>query len=184
VAGASGIALLLIMFIFDWFGVSISGSAGGLNFGGSVAGGNAWDSLELIRWILLLTCIAAIALAVTSANATQLNLPVALSAITAGLGALSVLLVLFRIISPPDFGAPSGFDDVIDVSRKIGVILGLIAAAGVTYGGWTAMQEEGTSFGDQADRLRGPSGGAPPPPPPPPPPTGGTPPPPGGGPGV
>ena len=44
---------------------------------------------------------------------------------------------------------------------------------GIAYGGYLAMKEEGTSFGDTADRLSGgagdrPSGGPPPPPPPPP----------------
>jgi hypothetical protein len=183
VAGVSAIALILIMFIFDWFSVSISGSAGGFSFGGSV-GGNAWESFGFIDIVLFITAVTAIALAVTAANATELNAPVALSAVVTGLGILSVLLVLFRIISPPDFGAPSALDSSLDVGRKIGVFLGLIATAGIAYGGWTAMQAEGESFGGQADRLRG-GGDAPPPPPPPP--TGGTggtgaPPPSGGGP--
>lgn len=151
IAGVSGLALLLIMFIFDWFTVD----AGGFSFGG-----NAWDTMELIRFILFLAAASGIALAVIAATQSQVNLPVALSAITAGLGGLSVLLVLFRIISPPDGGA----GDLIDVGRGIGVFLGLIAAGGVAFGGWTAMSEEGTSFGDQADRFQG--GGSPPPPPP------------------
>ncbi len=156
IAGAAGIALLLIMFIFDWFTVD----AGGFSFGG-----NAWDTMELIRFILLLAAVAGIALAVTSATQTKLDLPVALSALAAGLGALGVLLVAFRILSPPDGGA----GDLIDVGRGIGVFLGLAAVAGVAYGGFVAMQEEGTSFGDQADRFQGDRANDPPPPPPPPP---------------
>jgi hypothetical protein len=144
IAGASGIALLLIMFIFDWFG---------LKAGGAEISGNAWDTLDLIRFILLLAGIAAIALAYTSASGTSVSLPVALSAIVAGLGILSVVLVLFRIISPPDLGGLGDFGGV-DKTRKFGAFLGLIAAAGVAYGGYSAMQEEGTSFEAQADRLR------------------------------
>ena len=54
----------------------------------------------------------------------SVNTPVAISAITAGLGILSVLLILFRIIDPPSSGdIPDGFD--ISISRKIGVFLGL-----------------------------------------------------------
>lgn len=177
IAGASGVALLLIMFIFDWFTVD---AGFGVSFGG-----NAWDTMELIRFILLLTALAGIALAVIKATQSDVGMPVALSAIAAGLGGLSVLLVLFRIISPPDGGA----GDLLDIGRGIGVFLGLIAAAGVAYGGWVAMQEEGTSFGDQADRLQGggTGGGTPPPPPPPappasPPPSSGGPPPSSGGP--
>ena len=159
-AGVAGIALLLIMFIFDWFTVD---AGFGFEFGG-----NAWDTMELIRFILLLASISAIALAVTAASQTDVDLPVALSAITAGLGILSVVLIAFRIISPPDGGA----GDLVDVGRGIGVFLGLIAAGGVAAGGWMAMQEEGASF------TGPPSGGTAPPPPPPPPPAHSPPPPP------
>ena len=83
--------------------------------------------------------------AVIGAAVDATRRPVAVSALAAGLGILAVVLILFRIISPPDFGAPdSGVD--LDVGRGIGVFLGLIAAGGVAYGGWVAMQEEGTSF--------------------------------------
>jgi hypothetical protein len=162
IAGASGVALLLIMFIFDWFTVD---AGFGFEFGG-----NAWEVFGGIDIILFLAAIAGIALAAMAASQSKVDIPIALSAITAGLGGLATLLVIYRIISPPD----GGFDE-LDVSRSIGVFLGLIAAAGVTYGGWVAMQEEGTSFSAQTDRL----GGDDTPPPPPPPPTTG-PPPPGG----
>lgn len=171
IAGLSGIALLLIIFVFDWFTADVG-------FGVNV-GGNAWDTMEIIRFILVLTALAGIALAVLAATKSNVDLPVAMSAIAAGLGILSVILVLFRIISPPDGGA----GDLVDIGRGIGVWLGLLASAGVAYGAWRAMQDEGTSFGDQADRVGGGSSGgqAPPPPPPsstgaggPPPPTSGT----------
>jgi hypothetical protein len=165
IAGVAGVLLLLIMFIFDWFSYDVGGG-----FADVSAGGNAWDTMELIRWILLLAALAGIALAIVGAQATQPNMPVALSAITAGLGILGVIFVIIRIISPPD----QGLGDLVDASRSIGVFLGLIAVAGVAYGGWTAMQEEGTSFGDQADRFGG-GGGSEAPPPPPAPPSGGGP---------
>ena len=156
IAGISGLALLLIMFIFDWFSVSAAGG-----FGPSF-GGNAWDTMELIRWLLLLTGIVGIALAVLSISQSEVNLPVATSAIATGLGILSVIFIIIRIISPPD----GGVGDLIDVGRSIGVFLGLIAAAGVAIGGWMTMQEEGASFADAGTRSPGPNDpGAPPPPP-------------------
>ena len=151
IAGASGIALLLIMFILNWFT---------LDAGIADAGLNAFQSFGFIDLVLLLAAAAGIALAVVSANETKVNLPVSLSAIAAGLGALGAVLVLFRILSPPD----AGLGDLVDVGRGIGVFLGLIAVGGVAYGGFVAMQEEGTSFSDQRDRLQG--GDDPPPPPP------------------
>jgi len=162
IAAASAVALFLIMFIFSWFGVDASAGA----FSAS-AGANAFESFGFIDLVLMLTVIVAIVGAAMSANAQSVNTPVAISSVTAGLGILSVLLILFRIISPPDFGI-NDFGDIagVEVSRKIGVFLGLIAAGGIAFGGWTAMQEEGTSFGDQANRMGDGGGNNPPPPPP------------------
>lgn len=157
IAGAAGVALLLDMFIFKWFGLSVSSSGVGGIGGFSVEGSrNAWGSFGFIDIILFITCVAAIALAYTAASNTSVSLPVALSAIVAGLGILSVILILFRIISPPDFGVDASG---VDHTRKIGAFLGLIFAGGIAYGGYLAMQEEGTSFQGQADRLRDPGPG-------------------------
>jgi hypothetical protein len=167
IAAVSGIALILIMFIFKWFGLEVG--VAGFTAEGSR---NAWGSYGFIDIVLFVTVAAAIGLALISASQTEVGLPVAASAVVAGLGILSVVLIIISIISPPDFGVEGSG---IDHTRKIGVWLGLIAAIGIAYGGWRAMQEEGTSFGEQADRFRGPDegpGAAPPPPPsaPPPPP--------------
>jgi hypothetical protein len=167
VAAVSALVLLIVMFLFNWFGYD----AGAGGFTASV-GLNAWESFGFIDIVLFITILVAIGGALMAANAQSPTLPVAISSLVAGLGVLSVLLILFRIISPPDFGVGDfGLDDAVDISRKIGVFLGLIAAGGITYGGFLAMQEEGTSFRDQGDRLqqRGPtdpppdSGGTPPP---------------------
>ena len=88
----------------------------------------------------------------------DLEPPVSLNAIVAALGGLAVLLILYRIISPPDFGSFGGVS--VDATLKFGIFLGLIAAAGIAYGGYSAMREEGATFGDEADRLSG--GGQPP----------------------
>ena len=159
IAAVSAIALLLIMFIFSWFGLDASGV--------DLGGANAWESFGLIDLILFITVVAAIGLAAMRANAQSVELPVSPAAIVAGLGILSVILVLFRIISPPDFG----YGDLLElggneVTRKIGVFLGLIASAGIAYGGYEAMQEQGTSFAGERDRLQT-RDDAPPPPPPP-----------------
>ncbi|HYH62800.1 MAG TPA: hypothetical protein VD766_13110, partial [Solirubrobacterales bacterium] len=107
---------------------------------------NAWESFDFTDLILMLAILAALALAAIAATSTQVNLPVAMSALVTGLGALATLLVLYRLIDPPADG----------IDRAFGIFIGLIAAGGIAYGGWRAMEEEGTSFGDQADRFGGP----------------------------
>jgi hypothetical protein len=175
VSAASAILLFVFMF-FDWFGVKISGVPG---FSGDVSGsggGSAWDALDVIPIFLMLAIVVAIGVALIRLTDADLEPPVSLNAIVAALGGLAVLLILYRIVSPPDFGSFGGVS--VDATLKFGIFLGLIAAAGIAYGGYSAMREEGATFGDAADRLSGGGGGQPPaggpppsqqPPPPPPP---------------
>lgn len=173
VSAVSAILLFVFMF-FEWFGIKVSGVSG---FSGTVAtgeGGSAWDTLDVIPIFLMLAIVVAIGVALIRLTDADLEPPVSLNAIVAALGGFAVLLILYRIISPPDFGSFGGVS--VDATLKFGIFLGLIAAAGIAYGGYSAMREEGATFGGEADRLSGgpgggqpPAGGPPPPPPPPPP---------------
>lgn len=170
VSAVSAVLLFVFMF-FDWFGVKVSGVPG---FSGDVTssgGGSAWDALDMIPIVLMLAIVVALGVAVVRLTDADLEPPVSINAIVAALGGLAVLLILYRIVSPPDFGSFGGV--TVDATLKFGIFLGLIAAAGIAYGGYSAMREEGATFGDAADRLSGGGGGQPPaggPPPPPPPP--------------
>lgn len=152
IAGASGVLLFIFMFL-DWFSVSV-----GSGFI-PVASGNAWDWLDVIPIILLIAVVAAVGVAVVRLTDAVFEPAISMNAVVAVLGAISFLLILYRIISPPD----SGFSE-IDVSPAVGIFLSLIAAAGITFGGYRAMQEEGVTFGDIGDQLgggRGPGGSGP-----------------------
>jgi hypothetical protein len=169
ISAVSAVLLFVFMF-FDWFGVEVSGVPG---FSGDVggAGGSAWDALDAIPILLMLAIVAAIGVAVIRLTDADLEPPVSPNAIVAALGGLAVLLILYRIVDPP--GGGGGFEGVeVDITLKLGIFLGLIAAGGIAYGGYSAMREEGMTFGDVGDRLSGaggqpPAGGPPPPPPPP-----------------
>jgi hypothetical protein len=178
IAGASAVLLFIFMF-FDWFKVEVSGGS----FVGGSLGGNAWEWFTWIDLLMLLTIVVAVAVAVIRLTDAVFEPPFSLNAAVTILGGLCVLFILYRIIDPP--GGSESFGGVsVDVGLQIGVFLGLLAAAGITYGGYRAMQEEGTSFGDLGDQLSsgrgGRSGGTGPqqppaatPPPPPPPPSSG-----------
>jgi hypothetical protein len=157
-AGIAGLALILVMFLFAWYGVS------GLN------GFDAFDVFDdWVNIILVFTSFAAMSLALFGTGVSRT--PVPLSVVVTVLGAVSALIILIYLISPPGlptFGSEVGGE--IDLGRKVGVWLGLISAVAIALGGYMAMQEEGTSFQQTADRLgsHGSSAGTPPPPPPPP----------------
>jgi hypothetical protein len=180
IADAAAVLLFIFMF-FEWFSVDFSGGEGLFTVSG---GFNAWESFSFIDIVLLVTVLAAVAVAIIRLTDALVEPPVSVNAAVAVLGAISVLLILYRIIDPPGF---DGAADVagVDVGPSIGVFLGLIAAAAIAYGGYRAMQEEGTSFGDLGDQFSGrggpgaggpaqpPSSTTPQPPPPPPPPSSG-----------
>jgi hypothetical protein len=171
IAGGSAILLFIFMF-FEWFGVEVTGVGG---FSGSVPGegGSAWDALDFIPIVLLIAIVAALVLAGLRLTDSAYEPPVPMSTIVTVLGVISVLLILFRIVFPPSFGDFGGVS--VDATLSLGIFLGLIAAGGIAFGGYSTMKEEGITFGDAADRLSGGgSGGSPqhssrtPPPPPPP----------------
>jgi uncharacterized membrane protein YhaH (DUF805 family) len=179
IAGVSAILLFIFMF-FDWFSASIDGN--GL-FDSVSIGGNAWDTLDFIPIVLVVTILAALGVAALRLTDSDFEPPVSANAVVAVLGGLSFLLILYRIIDAPGDSDVAG----VSVDPALGIFLSLIAAAGIAYGAYRAMQDEGASFGGTADRLSGGGSGAgsPPPPssstpPPPPPPSSGgsTPPPP------
>ncbi|HEV7399514.1 MAG TPA: hypothetical protein VGN84_04525 [Solirubrobacterales bacterium] len=161
IAGGSAIALFIFMFL-NWFGAEVSGVGG---FSGSVSGeaGNAWDTLDFIPIVLLIAVIAALVMAGLRLADSVYEPPVPMSTAVTVLGVVSVLLILFRIVDPPTFASFGGVS--VDATLSIGIFLGLIAAGGIAYGGYSTMREEGITFGDTADRLS--SGGSAPPPSPP-----------------
>jgi hypothetical protein len=127
IAAVSGFLLILFMFL-PWFGYSANIGSVNRNF---------WEVSDILDILLLLVGLIAIGVALArAAGAMPANLPAPVGTIVLGAGALAVLIVLFRLLVPPDGGV-----DEIDVGRKIGVFLGLLAAAGVAFGGYTASNE-------------------------------------------
>jgi len=138
-AGLGGIVLIGVMFL-DWWGVPTGlgslpqGLPGGVpgGTGGQETGVDAWSGLDFIDFVLLLTGASGIGLAWISAVGRRANIPVAKGVFACFLGALSVLLIVWRICDP-----------VADGSLKIGIFLGLIAAAAVGIGGYMTAAAQG-----------------------------------------
>jgi hypothetical protein len=132
VAGIGGFALFVFLF-FDWYG-------GGAEVSGNVLGGtttithpgvSGWDALtDLPGFLIILAGVSGIALAYLAAAGQRVNLPVRRGAVTATLGILAVLLILWRMFA----GSPS---------LRIGIFLGLGAAIAIAVGALMALGEEG-----------------------------------------
>ena len=123
IAGAGGVALLVVMFL-EWFAL--------VGFGEVAA--NAWQAFSVTDLILALTALAAIGLAVLTASRRSPALPVAASVITTSLGALATLLVLYRILNQP------GPNDFVEV--RFGAYLGLLSVLAIAAGGFLSLRDE------------------------------------------
>jgi hypothetical protein len=199
VAGIAGLALILTMFLFAWYGFNLPAGAPHVN------GLDAFDAYsDWFDIILVFAAFGGMSLALFGNGVARSPIPI--SVVTTVLAGVGTVILIIYIISPP--GAPTFGGGVVEVglTREFGLWLGLVELIVLAYGGYRAMQEEGVSFGGAADRLSGPDGGwpqqgqhpqqppvpqqqpgqpyqqpaAPPPPPPPqePPPVGNQPPPP------
>lgn len=153
IAALSALALLAFSFL-RWYGAEPAGEA---HFP-TDAGGSAWQTLGLVLVVLLATVAVALATAALRLRGSRRRpAAVPLNAVVAVLGGLSSLLVLLRIVFPPDLGSVGGIP--LDATLSPGAFLGLLAACGVAYGGYRAMGEEGDSFEGIADRLTVPPSG-------------------------
>jgi len=130
IAAGSGLALFIVMFL-PWFGVSedpISESY------------NAWKAFGFTDILLFVVIVIAIGQAVARAADAmpQMNQPP--GAFVAAAGGVALLLIFFRLISTPDVDVEA-LGQSVAADRKIGVLLGLFAAAGIAYGGYTSIDE-------------------------------------------
>jgi hypothetical protein len=134
IAGASGLALLVVLFL-PWYGVDAS-------FGGVTVSetANAWEAFSWIDILLFLVAAVAVGgVAARLADAVPADVPVA--TIVTGAGVVAVLLVLYRIVDIPGPDIPQIVESNIDFGREFGIFLGLVAAGGVAYGGYRQMNE-------------------------------------------
>jgi hypothetical protein len=133
VSGACALALLVLMFATEWFGVNrLPGEAAGVQ---RSTAENAWNALPVLRWLMLVTIavtIAAVALHASQQGHGSRN---DTGSIVTFLGTVTALLLTYRaLINLPDA------KQVVD--QKAGAILGMLSAYGIALGGYRARYEE------------------------------------------
>jgi hypothetical protein len=152
IVGGGAIALFIFLFFFKWYGFSTNApSIGGVNVSGSISY-SGWHTFTNSRWVWIITIIVALGAVAIRAGLLKLELPLQPGVLVAGLGALSTLLILYRILDHPSASASFGGVHT-SVGIKIGIWLGLIAAGALTYGGYLSMQDEGTSLADVREQA-------------------------------
>ena len=140
----SAVLLLVLMFGFQWYGVD--GLPGRSPPSALSTTENAWHGLTVVRWLMLLTIVAAIGAPLL--HVTGRALAGRLDAVAvATLGLVCAVLLIYRVLI--DLPSP---DQVID--QKLGAFLGILSAIGIAAGGFESIR--GPLSGSKASRAGSP----------------------------
>lgn len=134
IAGTSALVLLALTFLAPWY--AVGADAGRVARAAAVSTSvNGWDGLTTLRWLILLTIVAALALAVLQGTRQAPALPVSLSVIVTVLGAVTSLALIYRVLI--DVPGPE-----FRVDPKPGAYLGLISALTLACGAFWSLRVE------------------------------------------
>lgn len=133
VMGFGGLAVLGVMFL-DWYGPPEE-----LLYAPGEAQYNAWEAFAVNDVILALAALLAVAAAVMTVAHPTAAVPLALASLAALVSGLALLLVVVRVIWPPDVFP----DDVpFDTAREAGAWLGLVATSVLVGGCLASIRDE------------------------------------------
>lgn len=154
IAGIAGLVLLVSLFL-PWFGLSetaqealrqaeeVTEQFDGEPLERPDVTESAWEAFTLVRWVLLVTALVGIRAGVTALLRPEGRSALGATAVTAGLGILSTLIVLYRVLNP-----------IGESGREWGLFVGLIGALGVAVGAWLALQQGGSPSREEVDSPR------------------------------
>jgi hypothetical protein len=132
-SSASAVLLLVFLFATEWYGVAGVPDPSAARPAISTAE-SGWTALSMVRWVVLVTALVAIGSVVLHASQRRHGTKTDTSRLVAGLGALTSLLLIYRVL----IELPSGAK-VID--QKLGAFLGLVCALGIALGGYESIAE-------------------------------------------
>ena len=130
IASLGGVVLFASLFL-DWYSLDARGLGGLL--GGIDISASGWEAFSWVDLLCALTALVAVGAAVLTATSRTVAIAVGTSVVVAALGAISAVVILYRIVNQP------GPNELIVV--EVGAYLGLVSAAAVAVGGWLDMQE-------------------------------------------
>lgn len=120
-AAGGAVALIVCLFVLHWFRPPVP----------SAAGLTGWSALPVIRWLILVTAVAALALAAFQASRPAPALPVTLSVVVTVLALITAVVLVIRLLSTADAIRAGGW---VGLACTLGILLG---------GGWSMRDEDG-----------------------------------------
>lgn len=89
-----------------------------------------WESFEIADIVCAVAALVALARGAIVVIGEDDNPAIPGSLLTLALGAAALVLILYRVVNPPGVGQ----------ERELGLWLGVLAAGGIVYGSYIAMQ--------------------------------------------
>jgi cytochrome bd-type quinol oxidase subunit 2 len=124
-AGASAVLLAVFMVGGKWYGTGNGSSQTG------------WQALTDLRWLMLVSIVAAAGLVFTQATRRAPAIPVTMSLVVMLLGIVTALALVYRVlINPPPH-------------QQTAAYLGLLWAIGIAFGGYFSLRQEGIARRDE-----------------------------------
>jgi hypothetical protein len=145
-SSASAIALLIVMFLFKWYGVAGVPDPSAARPAVSTAE-NGWNGLPVVRWVMLAAILVTLGSLVLRASQRSHGTKTDTSRIVAAVGALASILLTYRVL----ISLPAA-DQVLD--QKLGAFLGLLCAFGIALGGRESVRERRQGRGGLVHRSR------------------------------
>jgi hypothetical protein len=147
IAAVSAILLFAFMF-FDWYSVECDNANSPLlnliSF--PPAGKSAWQALDYIPSVLLVTVFAALVTTALRISDVAEKLT-RIHAAVAAFGVVSAALILIRILDAPNFNPGRGGWETLTCrsATQLPIYLALAAAVGIALGSFLAIEEERAS---------------------------------------
>ena len=121
IATVSAVVLAVLVFLVPWFSFATSG--------GGHTHADAWNSLPVLRWLILATAVMGLLEGYLQATRSAPAMPVALDVPLVTLGAITTVALLIRVLTGE--GSPLA-----------GAVLGLVATAVLTAGAFLSLRQE------------------------------------------
>jgi hypothetical protein len=134
ISAGSALLLLVIMFATEWYGVAGVPDPSAARPAIATAE-NGFNGLTTVRWVLVVTILAAIGTVLLHASQRAHGTKTDTSRTVAALGTLSAALLVYRVL----LVLPAA-NKVID--QKLGAFLGLLCAFGIAWGGYESIREQ------------------------------------------
>lgn len=147
---AAALLLGIVLFALPWYGF-VPTIAHGLAELGKPTDATGWQSLEILRWLILIVVLGGLAVGWLQATRPAPAAPVCATVLECAASVVLFVALVVRVIDVPSvLLAGAG---VNTIEAKIGAYIGLVLTAAIVTGAYVSMRQDGIAEGDAPARI-------------------------------